>query len=645
MDTNKILSLQLVCILTLTSLGFSQPAWVKNAIQEANNIKVHSDADAVVLHDVAVIEISNKATAKTSSQIAYKILTEDGERFGTTRIPISSFLKIKTLKGWVIKDDGSSKSLSKKNIITVSPKEIAGYYDDSQLVIATLPEVEPGVIVAFERTTEEQGWTSLYQSFVFQIQQPVRFTQFSIIIPEKWQLIKAGWNVDNVQFEQQNNRYIWTAADLPYQPEEPLAPSWYYLSQRISVSCFNPERAEPDHFADWTSVADRVISIFHQPSKPNSGVIVESNRITEGLTTFEEKIETIATFLQDEIRDVLVEIGKGRWHPRIAAATLFNRYGDCKDKTTLMCAMLKAVGIKSVPVLANVHYPVDPRLPTPFQFNHCIIGIPIQNEPLSLQMQHAIVGNWLLFDPTDRSIPIGQLPWSLQGNRVLLATNVDTVLLRLPYPDPKDFRCVYRAKAKLTSDGSISANITITDFGGRAANSRYKHRNTSKKKQIEYWRTNMSQTIPGVELSNHQTKETSDSVWISFAIEGSSYIQKTGDFLLLRPDLFHAPEPPELTADERQHPIWLGHPEEIETNIIWQLPGQWIIEMDSTTVQYTCDSAEIHSTMSLSENMLNFKSVYRQNGKFMLPEQYESARKFSKSLSFVRKQTILMRNN
>jgi len=421
----------------MTSGSFAQPTWVKEAMSRTEGLNIHPEATALVLHRVQEVRISKKGEAKTINQMAYKILSPDGVIYGTIVLPISGYLEIKKLKGWVIKPGGGSKKLPKENILTADVEGSSGYYDDSLVIIAVLPDVEPGVTVAFEWTTEEKGWTSLYQSFVFQKQQPVKFARYTVEIPKKWKLIQAVRNADQLDFKQQENLYIWTAGDMPYQPEEPLAPSWYYLSRWVSVNCFDPENQEREHFSNWPSVAKWCEYAHRGAAAVNEDITRQSKKIIKESMRLGEKLQAIATFVQKEIRYVAVEIGKGRWAPRAAGKTLFNRYGDCKDKTTLMRSLLMAAGIRAEAALVSLTYPVDPRLPSPFQFNHVIVAVPVGEKDHLPDLKNAIVDNWLFFDPTDPATQFGELPWGLQGSRILLGANEDTVLFKLPYPKPQ----------------------------------------------------------------------------------------------------------------------------------------------------------------------------------------------------------------
>jgi hypothetical protein len=483
----------------------------------------------------------------------------------------------------------------------------------------------------------------LFQRFVFQEQEAVRFAQFSVALPEGWQLNKAEWRTEGIVYERAGNRHLWTAHDLPYQPEEPLAPSWHFLSRRVAVTCYSPTGAKAAQFGDWPAVARWCAEMHQPPAALDETVATQAKQLTQALKTPAEKLQAIAAFVRDEIRYVAVEIDKGRWEPRPASATLYNRYGDCKDKTTLMRAMLKAVEIPALPVLANTSYTVNPALPTPFQFNHCIIGIPLTNLPNVTSAATAGVEDWLFFDPTHPTHQLGELPTPLQGNFVLVAAANDAKLQRLPYQAPQDYRRRYRADAVLSADGSLAAEVTITDFKNWAAESRYERSTTPKEKQIEAWRAVFSPTASSPMISNYQTGAQGDSAWVSFQLKGSRYLVETGSLKLLKVDFFHPSAPPELTAEQRHHPIWHGPPMQVETEIVWHLPPGRSAEVDVPALNSTCGAANLSNEIAVQGNMLRFRTMMQQTGQLLPPEQYAAARQFSRDLSAVQGLTVVLK--
>ena len=58
-------------------------------------------------------------------------------------------------------------------------------------------------------------------------------------------------------------------------------------------------------------------------------------------------------FAQREIRYVGLELGIGGYQPHPAPQIFAHRYGDCKDKATLVSAMLSEIGVESYYVVIN----------------------------------------------------------------------------------------------------------------------------------------------------------------------------------------------------------------------------------------------------------------------------------------------------
>jgi transglutaminase-like putative cysteine protease len=72
-----------------------------------------------------------------------------------------------------------------------------------------------------------------------------------------------------------------------------------------------------------------------------------------------------------KIRYVGISFGLGRLQPHTAARVLHNAYGDCKDQTALLSALLKAAGFRAYSVLTTPGAGVAvPGVPEFEQFNH-----------------------------------------------------------------------------------------------------------------------------------------------------------------------------------------------------------------------------------------------------------------------------------
>ncbi|PPV06639.1 DUF3857 domain-containing transglutaminase family protein [Xanthomonas bromi] len=80
-------------------------------------------------------------------------------------------------------------------------------------------------------------------------------------------------------------------------------------------------------------------------------------------------------FVQGEIRYVGLDMGENSHAPHPPEVTLRNRYGDCKDKATLLIALLQLAGIRAEPVLVNSDkgHGLEKRLPSPYAFDHVVV--------------------------------------------------------------------------------------------------------------------------------------------------------------------------------------------------------------------------------------------------------------------------------
>ena len=80
--------------------------------------------------------------------------------------------------------------------------------------------------------------------------------------------------------------------------------------------------------------------------------------------------------MQNDVRYVAIELGIGGYQPHPASEVFSHRYGDCKDKATLLSTMLKEIGIESYYVLINTERGSVTAATLPnLEFNHAILAI------------------------------------------------------------------------------------------------------------------------------------------------------------------------------------------------------------------------------------------------------------------------------
>ncbi len=105
-------------------------------------------------------------------------------------------------------------------------------------------------------------------------------------------------------------------------------------------------------------------------AQPNDALRARAAEIVKNAKTPEDQVRAIYTFVSTRTRYVGIDFGIGRYQPHLAAEVLANNYGDCKDKDTLLEALLRAKGFPTAPALIGVGVAPVEAVPSPAVFNH-----------------------------------------------------------------------------------------------------------------------------------------------------------------------------------------------------------------------------------------------------------------------------------
>jgi hypothetical protein len=141
-----------------------------------------------------------------------------------------------------------------------------------------------------------------------------------------------------------------------------------------------------------------------------------------------------------------LDFGIGRYQPHAADDVLDNGYGDCKDKHTLLAALLQAVGIEAWPALIHAGRKLEADVPSPAQFNHVITVVPRGDRLI-----------WL--DTTPEVSPFGLILLGLRNKQALvIASAKPPVLMTTPENPPFPQEQKFSMTGKLTADGTFSGH-------------------------------------------------------------------------------------------------------------------------------------------------------------------------------------------
>ncbi len=167
--------------------------------------------------------------------------------------------------------------------------------------------------------------------------------------------------------------WSWEASDTPPYSYETDQPVWYNPPAHIEMSQYHT----------WEAVAKKFYPLYILPSDFAQSIPPEMQALIEQWKTSTPEVSKRALlalrFVQDQVRYLGIEEGMGAFQPTDPRLTFQQRFGDCKDKTFLLHALLQLMEVPSKPLL--VHTSRGKRLsevlPTPLVFNHLVLQLEI----------------------------------------------------------------------------------------------------------------------------------------------------------------------------------------------------------------------------------------------------------------------------
>jgi hypothetical protein len=102
------------------------------------------------------------------------------------------------------------------------------------------------------------------------------------------------------------------------------------------------------------------------------------NGLVAGKTTEAEKVDAIYRWVIQNTHYVALEFGIHGYRPYPVTQVFHRRFGDCKDKASLLIAMLHQAGIPADFVLVRIRDLglIDPAIPSVADFDHAIVYVP-----------------------------------------------------------------------------------------------------------------------------------------------------------------------------------------------------------------------------------------------------------------------------
>src|SRR6266567_6249885 len=324
------------------------PGWMHALVNVP--LPAHDEkTDVVLLYSERIVTVQSADKIKITVREAYKILRPGGREYGTVSVSYNSRKKITGMRGWCIPAQGKDYEVKDKEAVEISLPKIQGseLISDVKDKLLRIPAADPGNIVGYEYEEEEQPMV-LQDVWVFQREIPGRELHYSLQLPPGWEY-KASWiNYPETKPTQGgNNQWEWMVSDIKGIRKEADMPPIDGLAGQLIVSFFPPGGASASGFSSWQEMGNWYLNLTKGRRDASPEITQQVASLTTSARTPLEKMKALALFVQHDIRYVAIELGIGGWQPHAAPEIFIHRYGDCKDKATLLSSMLTQIGVES----------------------------------------------------------------------------------------------------------------------------------------------------------------------------------------------------------------------------------------------------------------------------------------------------------
>jgi uncharacterized protein DUF3857/transglutaminase superfamily protein len=644
----------LACFAPPVQATDSAPDWLRAAAQEKLP-DYDKDTVAVILLDETQTIVHDNGEIDTLHRGAIRLVRPEARReYGGIDVDFDKDTKISYLKAWTIEANGHEIAVGEKDAI-----EHGFLYDieytDVKVKALQFPEANPGNVVGYEYVQRDRPYV-FEDNWWFQDRAPVVTARFELQLPPGWEFTASWFNYpDQKPQTPAPNQYVWEVKNLSGVEIEPDMPTWKAVAGWAGIKYFPRDPA----MRAKTSGSWRDIGLWYQGLTQSSRTLSPAIQqkvaeLTSGVSDPLQKMRVLTEYMQKNIRYMAVEIGIGGFQPHPATEVFAHKFGDCKDKATLLSAMLHEIGIESYYMAIDDRRGViHPDYPSIYM-NHMILAIRLP-DGIDAASLYAVVndpqlGNLLIFDPTNERVPFGYLPWYLQDSYGLLMAPDGGHLVSLPLLPPATNRLLRTAQFTLSPTGDLSGQVHETEWGGPAARQRTEFLDVQPAKRAEVFDHFLASflnnfSLTGATLSN--LEQYDQTLVVDYKFVSPGYASSAGDLLFVRPRVIGDKNTGYLRLftekKPRKYPIQFEEATRQDDVFEITLPVGYVVDGLPKPVQVDCAYATYKSETRVENGVIDYKRSFEIKGVTIPAEKLPAIHDFLQQIAADQQSAVVLR--
>lgn len=375
----------------------------------------------------------------------------------------------------VVSSAGRAISFNPNNVKVIDSN---GYdvFTDTREIILQLPQIAVGALSIVEYSTVID-LKELSTPFMIQHYLQSSLHQHFFDLTVSWDTRKPDWVTDfsELQCEEDVSRLTCNAGNIP--PVD-LDYSVSYYDEIPSVTI-----AET---TSWEEIGEIVLAGVEQAAEFTQQIEELYQERFAGIADKPAQVRAIHEFVTKEIRYVSFSEGVHSIVPHSLEDTVTNLYGDCKDKATLLWALLDRIDVQSYPTLISTNRfdASKASLPGVAYFDHMIVCV---DDP--------DLGTFCL-DPTDIYSSLEMVSATVQG-KLFLSLLGDKVLSGTLFEAEYLWYFIVQTVSEILQDGTVTEQQHRTYGDYYAASLRASAASYDSEDLVEWAQDMYQETIAG----------------------------------------------------------------------------------------------------------------------------------------------------
>jgi tetratricopeptide (TPR) repeat protein len=440
----------------------------------ASAIAPNASAPARYLLAKHAIEVFPSGLSSEFRQMVIRIDDERAtERFEQMVFPYTPGEdRVDIIEAEVIRKDGSR--LRPQQIGDSRPGgKSGGVYTLRVLKVVRFGDLQAGDVVHVQIRKDEVGRRNLFGDFfgtVVPISSDLPKDRVEVVVdaPADRPLFTDGVGIgqpkrtltnskdgDRAEDRGKRQRLSWTLTNVAPILFEPSMPGYGDIGAYLSVSTFE----------SWEQLATWYRDLIKPQLAVSEELTATARALVANATTVREKVAAIQAWVVRHTRYVGIEFGIHGFKPYRVTEVVSRGYGDCKDKASLLVAMLDVVGVRGEFVLVRTRNlgALEKTPATLWAFNHAIAYVPALDTYI---------------DGTSEFAGLDELPELDQGAMVLRIDVLDVtkppVLTQIPQSTPANNLIRSTNQVTLLANGDAEVRLEDVVAGTAAPSLRYR---------------------------------------------------------------------------------------------------------------------------------------------------------------------------